>query len=168
MDAKELKTLRYGAELTQSDAAKLCGVTFGTFQKYERGTTAVPEETADRIRRELLKVQKQVPIADSMQALRIALGEAVIMLTEEQREELYERGGPRTGHGRGVARGHEPHQRDAGCRDREGRARDPTAQAVPRGRAGGRRELAPETRIRPALGKRRTREKGGRDGRGCR
>ena len=93
MDAKELKTLRYGAEITQAVAAKLCNVTYGTFQKYEQGSTLIPDEVGDRMRTALLKVQKQMPIGDSTEALRVALGEAVIMLTEAQREELYRKAG---------------------------------------------------------------------------
>ena len=80
------------ANLNQTEAAKALGLALGRYQEYERGVREIPEDDAELARSVLRCMQlPEEAKAEADNAVRRALGEAVLMLTEEQRERLYER-----------------------------------------------------------------------------
>ncbi|MBY4796763.1 helix-turn-helix transcriptional regulator [Collinsella sp. AGMB00827] len=90
MKSDDLKKLRAASGLTQRAAAAACGVSTGTYTSYERGGARIPEPFAKRAEKVLTSVQA-VPAPSEKDQLLLALGEAVLIMTPEQREELYER-----------------------------------------------------------------------------
>lgn len=92
MKREELKALRMAANLNQTEAAKALGMALGRYQAYERGEREIPEDEAEMARSVLHCMQlPEEAKAEKELVVRRALGEAVLMLTDAQREALYER-----------------------------------------------------------------------------
>lgn len=90
MTGDELRALREAAGLTQVEAAGALKMTYSRYTTYERGEKAIDDELAGRVARVLGGLNK---IAGNEQPsteheLRLALGEATMMLGPEQRAEL--------------------------------------------------------------------------------
>ena len=92
MKKEELRALRTAANLTQPEAARALGMAANRYAEYERGIRQIPEDEAEMARSVLRCMQLPEDARAEGEALvRRALGEAVLMLTEDQREALYER-----------------------------------------------------------------------------
>lgn len=92
MKREELRALRMAANLNQTEAAKALGMALGRYQSYERGEREIPEDEAEMARSVLRCMQlPEEAKAEKELVVRRALGEAVLMLTDAQREALYER-----------------------------------------------------------------------------
>lgn len=85
MRPEELKCLRLEAGMTQAGAAEAIGVTSGAYASYERGSKEITEDIAYIARRRLGR-HRAGGQADNEVVL--ALGEAVLLLGEEERERL--------------------------------------------------------------------------------
>ena len=90
MTGGELRALREGAGLTQAEAASVLDVPASTYAKRERGESEIPDEMAGRAARVLGGLRGAVlpDEAATERELRLALGEAAMLLGPEQRAEL--------------------------------------------------------------------------------
>ncbi|WP_273382542.1 helix-turn-helix domain-containing protein [Enorma phocaeensis] len=84
MKAVELKALRLEAGMTQDGAAKAMGITGSAYAAYERGTKPIPEDAAYLAERRLGARGDRCRDEETV----LALGEAVLLLGAEAREEL--------------------------------------------------------------------------------
>lgn len=92
MDSQELRRLRLGAGLTQVEAAGVLKMSPNMYARYERGEKEIGDELAGRSVRIFNGLKAPVKGAQLKgSAVHLALGEAVLMLTEEQRDALYRR-----------------------------------------------------------------------------
>lgn len=88
MTGEQLRSMRVGAGLNQPDGAAALGIPLGTLQRYERGQADVPDEVADMAAAAFFGTGIERDGEDGITT--VALGEA-LMLTEQQRDQLYER-----------------------------------------------------------------------------
>lgn len=89
MTGEQLRSMRVGAGLNQPDGAAALGIPLGTLQRYERGQADVPDEVADMAAAAFFGTVIERDGEDGITT--VALGEAALMLTEQQRDQLYER-----------------------------------------------------------------------------
>lgn len=90
MTGGELRALREGARLTQVEAAGALKMTYSRYATYERGEKPIEDELAGRAARVLGGIRKPT-VQDDLTTegeLRLALGEATMMLGPDQRAEL--------------------------------------------------------------------------------
>lgn len=85
MRPEELKCLRLEAGMTQAGAAEAIGVTSSAYASYERGSKGITEDIAYIARRRLGRHRAGGQADDEVV---LALGEAVLLLGEEERERL--------------------------------------------------------------------------------
>lgn len=88
MTGEQLRSLRAGAGLNQTEAAAALGTTLGALQRYERGQASVPDEVANMAAAAFFGVHAD---EDGDEIVSVALGEAALMLSDAQREQLYGR-----------------------------------------------------------------------------
>lgn len=90
MTGGELRALREGAGLTQVEAAGALKMTYSCYTTYERGEKPIEDELAGRAAQVLGGLRKPTVHDDSSTEveLRLALGEATMMLGPDQRAEL--------------------------------------------------------------------------------
>lgn len=89
MKGAELRALRQAVGVNQKDAADALGVSVSFLASMERGTKPVPEEVE---RAALTRLMDTKPDEGGRElALTLCLGEAVLMLSEDERECLYAR-----------------------------------------------------------------------------
>lgn len=90
MTGGELRALRDGAGLTQTEAARALMVTYSRYKALEHGERPIDEEVGERAARVLGGLRRgdgpRLPSTES--ELRLALGEATMMLGPDQRAEL--------------------------------------------------------------------------------
>ena len=89
MTGGELRALRDGAGLTQVEAAGALKMSHDMYRHYERGEKAIGDELSGRAARVLGGLAKALPDGPATEReLRLALGEAAMLLGPEQRAEL--------------------------------------------------------------------------------
>lgn len=90
MTGQELRALREAAGLTQVEAAGALKMSCDMIRRYERGDKDISDEVAGRAARILGGLRKPGETDDltTEAELRLALGEATMMLGPEQRAEL--------------------------------------------------------------------------------
>ena len=91
MDSQELRRLRLGAGLTQEQAADHIGISYTRYCDMERGKRPISGIEGERAVSVLTCMQLPDDGEQADDRMAFALGEAVLMLTEEQRDELYAR-----------------------------------------------------------------------------
>ena len=90
MTGLELRALREAAGLTQVEAAGALKMSCDMIRRYERGDKDISDEVAGRAARVLGGLRKPVEVDDlaTEAELRLALGEATLMLGPDKRSEL--------------------------------------------------------------------------------
>lgn len=85
MNAAELKVLRLDAGKTQAGAAEAMGITPSAYTSYERGAKQIPDDVAYIATKRLGRQDDGAAVDE----VALALGEAVLLLDAEGREELF-------------------------------------------------------------------------------
>ena len=88
MTGQELRSLREGTGLSQDRGAAVLGVKPYEYALMERGQRDVSAEVEELARRMFVPLQPDAEAVGSAHELRLALGEATMMLGPEQRAEL--------------------------------------------------------------------------------
>lgn len=89
MTGGELRALRDGAGLTQVEAAGALKMSRDMYRHYENGEKAISDELSGRAARVLGGMTKPVEeVPSTERELRLALGEAAMLLGPDQRGEL--------------------------------------------------------------------------------
>lgn len=88
MTGQELRALREGTGLSQDRGAAVLGVKPYEYALMERGQRDVSPEVEETAKRMFVPLQPDAEAVGSAHELRLALGEATMMLGPEQRAEL--------------------------------------------------------------------------------